>query len=105
MIITALYTFDGTIDLSANQKLQDLNELEALPFRLAMVPGQVATVDDKFYYLRSIQSALSDGLIHIVISSIIHNFTDLNDVSNSYTGQNDKLLKVKSNETGIEFGL
>ena len=74
MIITALYTFTGRIDLSANPILQDLNEIEALPFQLTMIPGQVFTADDRFYTLRSIQSALADGFISIVIAPIVHNF-------------------------------
>lgn len=106
MIITALNNFHGRMDLSANPILQDLNEIEALPFQLTMVPGQVATVDDKFYTLRSIQSAISSGYITVSPPHpIVHSFTDLDDVPNSYVGQKNKLVKVKNGENGLEFGI
>ena len=63
MIITASHTFRGMLDLSANPTLEDLNELEALPFHLTMKSGQVITVDDKFYSLRNIQGAIKAGYI------------------------------------------
>ena len=105
MIITALHTFQGKIDLSANQILQDLSEMEALPFQLFMEPGQVAVVDDKFYVLRSIQSAEANGFINVVIDPIVRRFIQLSDVPNSYVGHRDKLVKVRNDETGLEFGL
>ena len=103
MIITALNTFNGRVDLSSNQRLQDLNEIEALPFQLTMVTGEVVTVDDRFYTLRSIQSALASGFISIDIDPVVHSFTDLNDVPSSYVDQKNKLVKVKSDETGLDF--
>jgi len=104
MIITALNTFTGRLDLSANQKLQDKSGLEGLPFQLTVVPGQVITVEDKWYNLRSIQSAISSGFITVQPPRpIVHDFIDLGDVPSSYTGQRDRLLKVKTDETGLDF--
>ena len=103
MIITALNTFQGRLDLSANPILQDLNEIEALPFQLTMVPGQTATVDNKFYTLRSIQSAISAGYISVTMSTTAINFVDLNDTPHSYAGQKNKLVKVNNTENGLDF--
>lgn len=104
MIITALNTFNGRIDLSANQRLQDISEIEGLPFQLTMIPGQVETVDDKWYELRSIQSAIASGFITVVPPHpIVHSFIDLDDVPSSYVGQKNKLVKVKNDETGLDF--
>jgi hypothetical protein len=36
--------------------------------------------------------------------SLIDAFTDLTDTPSSYTGQADKVVKVKTDETGLEFG-
>ena len=101
---TPLFT-SGRLDLSANQVLQDLNEIEALPFQLVMFPGQSREVDDKFYTLRSIQGAISAGLITVTMPTIVKSFTDLNDVPNSYTGQRDKLVKVRTDEAGLDFAM
>ena len=103
MIITASHTFRGMLDLSANPTLEDLNELEALPFHLTMKSGQVITVDDKFYSLRNIQGAIKAGYITVKLSNIVQVFTDLKDVPSSYTGNHDRLVKVKSNEEGLDF--
>ena len=106
MIITALNTFSGKLDLSANQRLQDKSGLEGLPFQLVVVPGQVITVEDKWYNLRSIQSAISSGFISVQPPRpVVHDFIDLGDVPSSYAGQGDKLVKVKNDETGLEFGI
>ena len=106
MIITALHTFSGKLDLSANQRLQDKSGLEALPFQLVVTPGQVITVDDKWYNLRSIQSAIASGFITVnPPRPIVKDFIDLRDVPSSYLNQRDKLVKVKTDETGLEFGL
>jgi len=103
MIITVLNTFTGKLDLSSNERLQDQSgELESLPFQLVVVPGQIITVDDKFYNLRSIQSAIALGYI-TVTTGVVHNFTDLGDVPHSYAGQKNKLVKVKNDETGLDF--
>jgi len=104
MIITALNTFTGRLDLSSNQRLQDLNEVEGLPFQLTLVPGQVETVDDKFYTLRSIQSAIASGFITVQPPQpIVHSFNDLDDVPASYVGQKNKLVKVRNDETGLDY--
>lgn len=104
MIITALNNFGGRIELSSNERLQDLNgDIESLPFKLMLAPGQTATVDDKFYKLRSIQSALSAGYITVSINPVVHSFKDLNDVPSSYVNQGNKLVKVNENETGLDF--
>lgn len=104
MIITALHTFTGRLDLSANQRLQDLNEIEALPFQLTMLPGQIETADDRFYSLRSIQSAIASGFITVTITpTVVHNFTDLGDVPHSYLGNKNRLVKVRNDETGLDF--
>jgi len=105
MIITALYTFRGKLSLKNNPALQNTNSIEAIPFYLTMVPGQVTTVDDKFYPLSSIQSAISSKFIDVVKQTVVHSFTDLKDVPSLYTGQNNKLVKVQSGETGLEFGV
>lgn len=104
MIITALNTFTGRLDLSANPRLQDLNEMEALPFQLTMIPGQIETVDDEFYSLRSIQSAIASGYITVQPPHpIVHSFIDLDDVPGSYVGQKNRLVKVRNDETGLDF--
>jgi hypothetical protein len=104
MIITALNTFAGRLDLASNQRLQDQNEIEALPFQLTMVPGQVETVDDKFYSLRSIQSAIASGYISVQPPHpIVHSFNDLDDVPASYVGQKNRLVKIKNDETGLDY--
>jgi len=36
--------------------------------------------------------------------SMVEDFTDLGDVPSSYTGQANKVVKVKNDETGLEFG-
>jgi len=65
MIIKALNTFSGILDLSALERLQESNPIEKYPFRLYMRPDQVVEVDNKFYTLASIQNALRLGYIQI----------------------------------------
>jgi len=65
MIVRALYTFAGVLDLSAMERLQEGNPCEAYPFRLYIRPGEVVEADDKFYTLRRIQDALRLGYIEI----------------------------------------
>ena len=65
MIIKALYTFSGRLDLSAKERLQESNPTEKIPFRLVVSPGDVVEVDDDFYDLVAIQDALSLGYIEI----------------------------------------
>lgn len=67
MIITATNAFQGTIDLSAGERLQEDNPTEKIPFRLYMKPGETVEVDDKFYTLRNIQGALSLGYIQVTV--------------------------------------
>ena len=103
MIIRAQNNFIGKIDLSANPRLQEKSEIENLPFNLSMSPGQIVVADDKFYRLRSIQSALASGYITIEMGTDIYGFIDLTDVPDSYVGQNNKLVKVREDETGLDF--
>ncbi len=65
MIIKALNTFGGILDLSALERLQESNPIEHYPFRLYIKPGESIEVDDKFYTLTRIQSALNAGYIEI----------------------------------------
>jgi hypothetical protein len=65
VIIKALNTFSGILDLSALERLQESNPCEKYPFRLYIRPGQVVEADDKFYSLTSIQNALRLGYIQI----------------------------------------
>lgn len=65
MIIKALNTFTGILDLSALERLQESNPFEKYPFRLYMRPGDVVEADDEFYTLTSIQNALGLGYIQI----------------------------------------
>jgi len=65
MIIKALNTFSGILDIGALERLQESNPCEKYPFRLYMRPNEVVTVDDKFYSLASIQNALRLGYIEI----------------------------------------
>jgi len=65
MIIKALNTFGGILDLSALERLQESDPLEKQPFRHYIRPGETIEVDDKFYTLTSIQNALRLGYIEI----------------------------------------
>jgi len=65
MIIKALFTFEGILDLSSLERLQEQSIFEKYPFRLNMRPGEVIEVDDKFFSLISVQNALSLGYIEI----------------------------------------
>lgn len=65
MIIKALFTFSGILDLSALERLQEQSIFEQYPFRLHMRPGDIVNVDDKFLTLTSVQNALSLGYIEI----------------------------------------
>lgn len=66
MIIKALRTFSGFLDLSSLERLQEDNHMEALPFRLVVKPGQLVEVDDKWYTLTNIQNSLKAGYIQIL---------------------------------------
>ena len=65
MIIKALNTFSGILDLSALERLQEFNPFEKYPFRLYVRPGDIVEADDEFYTLTSIQNALRLGYIQI----------------------------------------
>ena len=65
MIIEALNTFSGILDLSALERLQEADPLEKVPFRLYIRPGESVTVNDKFYALTRVQEALTLGYIRI----------------------------------------
>lgn len=65
MIIKALNTFSGILDLSALERLQEQDPIEKYPFRHFIRPGESIEVDDKFYTLTSIQNALAGGYIEI----------------------------------------
>ena len=65
MIIKALNTFGGILDLSALERLQESNPIEKYPFRLYIRPNESVEVDDKYYYLTSVQNALRLGYIQI----------------------------------------
>lgn len=65
MLIKALQTFSGVLDLSALERLQEANPCEKYPFRLYIRPGESVEVDDKFYSLTSIQNAIRWGYIQV----------------------------------------
>ena len=66
MIITATHAFVGVLDLSALERLQkDADGIEGEFFRISIRPGQSMSVDDKWYGLQNIQSALRAGYIRI----------------------------------------
>jgi hypothetical protein len=67
MIIHATNAFQGILDLSAGERLQEDNPVEKIPFRLYMKPGDTVTVEDHFYTLRNIQNALRLGYIQITL--------------------------------------
>ena len=65
MIIKALNTFGGILDLSALERLQESNPDEKYPFRLYVRPGDIVEVDDEFYSLTRIQEAITLGFIEV----------------------------------------
>ena len=67
MIITATSALKGILDLSSGERLQETNPVEKIPFRLYLKPGQTVNVEDHFYTLRNVQSALAAGLINITL--------------------------------------
>lgn len=64
MIITVNKVFAGSLDLSALERVEDQG-IEKIPFHLVVWPGQVITVDDRYYDLINIQSSLKAGYITI----------------------------------------
>lgn len=65
MIIKALNTFVGVLDLSAMERLQEANPYEKCSFRISLRPGQSVEVDDGYYGLASIQNAMRMGYVEI----------------------------------------
>jgi len=102
MRITATYIFTGKITLSSSQRLQEPNFYENEPFSVTLRPGQSVEVDDKYYELKCIQDSITQGLI-VVTGYYKGSFTQLSDVPHSYVGQANRLVKVKSDETGLDF--
>lgn len=96
MIIKALNTFNGVLDLGALERLQESNPCEKYPFRAYVRPGDVIEVDDKFYTLLSIQNALRLG--YIQIGSVSNLNTSL--IDGSYTGTTVELIAGESLAVG-----
>lgn len=94
MIIKAKRTFNGILDLSSLERLQEDNHMEALPFRLTIKPGQLIEVDDKWYTLTNIQSSLKAGYIEILDYKQQNPFTAEISVPESLTS-NLSLIKVE----------
>lgn len=74
---------------------------------------QSRTIDDSGYdskYERLVNKGANNGYASlgaggkIPVSQIDLSFLNLNDTPNSFTGQKSKVVKVKSDETGLEFG-
>lgn len=65
MIIQATSSIPGRVDLSALERLYEKNPIERVPFRASIGVGERIEVDDKYYTLSSIQSALSKGWIEV----------------------------------------
>jgi len=59
VIIKALNTFGGILDLSALERLQESNPIERQPFRLYIRPNESVEVDDEYYTLTRIQEAMN----------------------------------------------
>ena len=65
MIIKALHTFAGILDLSSLERLQESNPIESYPFHLYIRAGDIVQVDDKFFTLTSIQNAIKLGYVEV----------------------------------------
>jgi len=65
MIIKALNTFSGILDLSSLERLQETNPVEKNSFRIHIRPGQEIEVDDACYNLTSVQNAIRLGYIQV----------------------------------------
>lgn len=74
---------------------------------------QSRTIDDSGYdskYERLVNKGANNGYASlgaggkVPTSQIDLGFTNLNDTPNSFTGQKSKVVKVKTDETGLEFG-
>jgi hypothetical protein len=79
MIIKANNTFVGILDLSSLERLQESNPLESLQFRRTIKPNQIIEVEDKWYWLTNIQSALKLG--HIEIFDYKHQVVHAEEIS------------------------
>lgn len=90
MIINALNTFSGILDLSALERLQESNPCEKYPFRVSIRAGESIVADDKFYTLTSIQNAIALGYIQIIVVNnsydiFIQDFLDRHPLSAAQT--------------------
>lgn len=56
------------------------------------------------YTFRYSTSAASWASVNYLPLAAVQDFTDLGDVPSSYSGQANKIVKVKNDETGLEFG-
>jgi hypothetical protein len=56
------------------------------------------------YTARYSSSAVSWLPVNYLPLAAVQDFTDLGDVPSAYTGQANKIVKVKNDETGLEFG-
>jgi len=65
MIIKALNTFKGILDLSALERIQESNSVEKKELRIHIRPGQQIEVDDSCYYLKRVQDAIKLGYIQV----------------------------------------
>ena len=104
MIIKANTNFNGVLDISAMDTLQEVNDTEKDYFRIGIRPGQIIEVDDKWYSLRNIQTAVSAGYIEIFgYKGEVKGFLNLNDAPSDYTGEAGKVVAVNPTETGLLF--
>ena len=85
MIIKALNTFTGILDLSSLERMQESNPFEKYPFRLYIRPGESVTVDDRYYNLTSVQNAIAGG--YIEVGDISSDNTTIADMSYAGTTQ------------------
>lgn len=92
MKIKANTNFKGILDLSSREELYNKNPIEGLPFRLTIKPGQTICVDDKWYTLKNIQSALKTGYIEILDFKEQHVFAEEIKIPESHTTYYDLTL-------------
>ena len=92
MKIKANNNFGGSLDLSSKEDYYNKNPLEKLPFRLTIKANQTVIIDDKWYTLNSIQSALKAGYIQILDFKEQHVFTQEIKIPESYTTYYDFTL-------------
>jgi hypothetical protein len=83
MIIRSTSRLQGILDLSSLERLQEQNPMEGKHFRTQIRPNQSIEVDDQWYSLINIQSALRAGYIEIFNYNQKREFLPIN---NSFTG-------------------